>query len=291
MRTIDFDIEKAKSGEYEIKTENGLPVRIICWNKQDGEFKIVGLVKGRDGYEFCQSYDEHGSALEADKSFDLQLICPDPVSELTDFEYAVGKEIYGEQRFMLEVDGGNEDIINGAKESAAYLYELAKKQFEDEQPVEQENDGMYDDNTPTKMFIDELRERLETALWGYWNCSSLGSVSNIRYSVQGSVIYDCVGGKEISINKFVDIMLHALNHRNEYWDGRSATIPNLKDIQYSGLERRDDIDVINEHITDTQLSDEIDTRLKKCGWFVCDRSIIKGLLNYVDEIIKNMNNG
>lgn len=276
MKTIEFDIEKAKSGDYEIVTRNGAPVRIVCWDKQDGVFKIVGLVKNCDGYEFCQSYDEHGSAHEGGFSpFDLQLVCPDPDPKFTDFEYAVGKEIYGEQRFVLEVDGGNEDIINGAKESAAHLYELAKKQFKDEQSVEHENDG----NTPTKMFIDELRERLETALWGYWNCSSLGSVSNIRYSVQGSVIYDCVGGKEISINKFVDIMLHALNHRD--------SVPNLEDVRYDGLERRDDIDVINEHITDTQLSDEVNTRLKKCGWFVCDKSIVESLLKSIVEINRN----
>lgn len=287
MKTIEFDLEKAKSGEYEIVTENGLPVRIVCWDKQDGVFKIVGLVKNRDGYEFCQSYDEHGSAREDDTAFDLRLVCPDPVSELTDFEYAVGKEIYGNQRFVLEVDGGNEDIINGAKESAAYLYKLAKKQFEDEQPVEQEND----ENKPTKMFIDEFKEYIETALWGRWQSTSLGGVSGIRYTVQGGVIYDCVGAKEIPINKVVEVLLNALNHRNEYWDERSATIPNLKDIRYSGLERKDDIDVINEHITDTKLSDEINTRLNNCGWFVCDRSIIKGFLNHVDDIIKNMNNG
>ena len=215
MKIIDFDLEKAKSGEYEIVTKNGASVRIICWDKQDGEFKLVGLVKDTDGYEFCQSYDEHGDAREDDTAFDLQLVCPDPDPKFTYFEYAVGKEIYGEQRFMLEVDGGNKDIINGAKESAAYLYELAKKQFEDEQPVEQENDGMCDENKPTKMFIDELRERLELALNEYWQPSGKTGVSVLRYTIQDNVIYDCVSGKEMPICDAVNVVVNALNHRNE----------------------------------------------------------------------------
>ena len=152
---------------------------------------------------------------------------------------------------MLEVDGGNEDIINGAKESAARLYELAKKQFKDEQPVEQENDGMNDCDTPTKMFIDELRERLELALNKYWRPSDKSGISNIRYTVQGSVIYDCVGGKEIPVCDIVNVVVNALNHRNEYWDERSnttvdsrpsVTLPNLKDVRYEGLKQCDEIE-------------------------------------------------
>lgn len=77
MKTIEFDLEKAKSGEYEIVTKNGASVRIICWDKQDGDFKLVGLVKDTDGYEFCQSYDEHGDAREGDTSFDLRLVTDD----------------------------------------------------------------------------------------------------------------------------------------------------------------------------------------------------------------------
>jgi hypothetical protein len=204
MKTIDFDLEKAKSGEYEIVTENGMPVRIVCWDKQDGVFKIVGLVKNSDGYEFCQSYDEHGSAHEDDtgwKAFDLRLVCPDPdpVSELQ-------------------------------------IYKLALEK--------------------------------------YWRPSDKSAVCDIRYTVQDNVIYDCVGGKEMPICDVVNVVVNALNHRNDYWDERSATIH--------------DLDVINEHITDSRLSDEVNTRLNKCGWFVCDRSIIKGLIDRIAEIEKNM---
>lgn len=343
MKIIDFDIEKAKSGEYEIVTKHGVPVRIICWDKQDGVFKLVGLVKDSDGNESCQSYDEHGDAHEDDTAFDLQLVTdnmpyidgftdfeyavgkemygyryfkkavedgdrsviddvkraseqlyklaearftdghaatPDP--EFTEFEYELGKEIYGNNRFVLEVDGGNKDIINAVRESAARLYELAKKQFKDEQPVEQENDGMNDCDKPTKMFIDEFKEYIETALWGRWQSTSLGGVSGIRYTVQGGAIYDCVGAKEIPINKVIEVLLNALNHRTD------DSVPNLKDVRYDSLERKDDIDVINKHITNTQLSDEINTRLNNCGWFVCDKNNIRGLIEYLAEIEKNM---
>jgi hypothetical protein len=33
MKTIEFDIEKAKTGYYKIATKDGRPARIICWDK------------------------------------------------------------------------------------------------------------------------------------------------------------------------------------------------------------------------------------------------------------------
>ena len=258
MKIIDFDLEKAKSGEYEIETENGSPVRIICWDKQDGEFKLVGLVKDTDGYEYCKSYDEHGDAHEGDSSFDLRLVCPDPVSELTDFEYKVGCSMYGSY-----IDEMNEEGLACVRATARELFDLAKMELYDEawfvkeQPVEQENDGMCDENKPTKMFIDELKERLELALDKYWRPSDKSAVCDIRYTIQDNVIYDCVSGKEMPICDAVNVVVNALNHRNEYWDIRSATIH--------------DLDVINKHITESALSDEVTTRLNKCGWFVCEK--------------------
>lgn len=222
MKTIEFDLEKAKSGEYEIVTEKGAPVRIICWDKQDGVFKLVGLVKDTDGDEFCQSYDEHGDAREGDTSFNLRLVCPDPVSEL-----------------------------------------------------------------------------LELALEKYWRPSDKTGVSVLRYTIQDNVIYDCVSGTEMPICDVVNVVVNALNHCNEYWDERnltrkpvdsrpSVTLPNIKDVRYEGLKQCDEIDVINKHITNTTLSDEVNTRLNNCGWFVCDKNDIRGLIEYFAEIEKNM---
>ena len=117
MKTIDFDIEKAKSGEYEIVTKHGVPVRIICWDKQDGVFKLVGLVKDTDGYEYCQSYDEHGDAREGDTAFNLQLVTDNMpyIDGFTDFEYAVGKEMYGYRYFKKAVEDGDQSVIDDVK--------------------------------------------------------------------------------------------------------------------------------------------------------------------------------
>ena len=299
MKTIDFDLEKAKSGEYEIVTKNGAPVRIICWDKQDAEFKLVGLVKDTDGYEFCQSYDEHGDARESDTSFDLRLVTDDmpDTDSFTDFEYAVGKEMYGYRCLKKAVVDGDQSVIDDVKRAAEQLYKLAEAQFISEQPVEQENDGMCDENKPTKMFIDELRERLELALEKYWQPSDKTGVSVLRYTIQDNVIYDCVSGTEMPICDAVNVVVNALNHHNGYWYERSnrtvdsrpsVTLPNIKDVRYEGLKQCDDIDVINKHITNTQLSDEVNTRLNNCGWFVCDKNDIRGLIEYFAEIEKNM---
>lgn len=302
MKTIEFDLEKAKSGEYEIVTKNGAPVRIICWNKQDGVFKLVGLVKNSDGYEFCQSYDEHGCAHEGGFTpFDLRLVTDDmpEIDGFTDFDYAVGKEMYGYRCFKKAVVDGDQSVIDDVKRASEQLYKLAEARFVNEQPVEQENDGMCDENKPTKMFIDELRERLELALEKYWRPSDKTGVSVLRYTIQDNVIYDCVSGTEMPICDVVNVVVNALNHRNEYWDERnltrkpvdsrpSVTLPNIKDVRYEGLKQCDEIDVINKHITNTTLSDEVNTRLNNCGWFVCDKNDIRGLIEYLAEIEKNM---
>lgn len=251
MKIIDFDLEKAKSGEYEIVTKHGVPVRIICWDKQDGVFKLVGLVKDTDGCEYCQSYDEHGDAREGDTAFNLQLVCPDPVSELTDFEYKVGSSMYGSY-----IDEMNEEGLACVRATARELLDLAKMELFNEAWFDShnakeidvlKNDGMNDCDTPTKTFADELWERLNE----YWRPSDKSGVSNIRYTVQGSVIYDCVGGKEIPVCDIVNVVVNALNHRNEYWDERSnttvdsrpsVTLPNLKDVRYEGLKQCDEIE-------------------------------------------------
>lgn len=45
MKIIPFNIEKAKSGKYKIQTEDGKPVRIICWDKKTKyDTNLVGLV-------------------------------------------------------------------------------------------------------------------------------------------------------------------------------------------------------------------------------------------------------
>ena len=141
MKTIDFDIEKAKSGNYKIVTKGGKPARIICWDKDDGDFKIVALIKDKDCYEFAQSYKENGSAGEEDHdALDLRLQVEDDDKltweDLNEFEYVVAKALYDESFIKTN----NQGILKYIKQLADELYEAAEKQFIQEQRFKEIND-------------------------------------------------------------------------------------------------------------------------------------------------------
>lgn len=125
-KTIDFDIEKAKSGKYQVVTRDGRSARIICWDKIDGDFKIVALVKNKDCYEFAQSYKENGSAGEEDfDALDLHLeVEVEPSELLTDFEYKVGSSMYGSY-----IDEMNEEGLACVRATARELLDLAKMEL------------------------------------------------------------------------------------------------------------------------------------------------------------------
>lgn len=53
-----FDIESAKNGA-KVETRDGMPVRIICYDKVDGIYPIIALVN-HDGYETCNGYTPDG---------------------------------------------------------------------------------------------------------------------------------------------------------------------------------------------------------------------------------------
>lgn len=53
-----FDIEAAKNGA-KVETRDGMPVRIICYDKVDGIYPIIVLVN-HDGYEACNGYNPDG---------------------------------------------------------------------------------------------------------------------------------------------------------------------------------------------------------------------------------------
>lgn len=56
VEVLPFDFERARElekyypGKY-LVTEEGYPVRVICWDKKGSEPCIVALVSGPDGYE------------------------------------------------------------------------------------------------------------------------------------------------------------------------------------------------------------------------------------------------
>lgn len=299
MKTIDFDIEKAKSGDYEIITENGLPVRIVCWDKQDGVFKIVGLVKNRDGYEFCQSYDENGSAREDDTAFDLRLVCPDPdpMSELTDFEYKVGSSMYGSY-----IDEINEEGLACVRATARELLDLAKMELFNEAWFDSHNEKETD--VLESNVSEVLHDVIETALWKHWRGSKLSGVYGIRYTTQGSVIYDCVGGKEVDKNIVLDLVVDALNYKKEKltaqptFDGICIDTSNPDNKRYVEEHRVKSVDecdeqVLSRHITKDNISWLAAKVLRECGWCVMEQDEVTDLYDLfksITERIKKVSN-
>ena len=54
-----FDAEAAKRGA-KVETRNGIPVRIICYDREGGQYPILALVDDGSGYESCIEYDLEG---------------------------------------------------------------------------------------------------------------------------------------------------------------------------------------------------------------------------------------
>lgn len=62
-----FDLEKAKAGA-ELRTRDGRPARIICWDRQSDGFPIVALVSNgerEDIYKYPESGEKLGYKLDA----------------------------------------------------------------------------------------------------------------------------------------------------------------------------------------------------------------------------------
>ena len=275
MKTIDFDIEKAKSGNYKIVTKDGRPARIICWDKQDGDFKIVALVRDKDGYEYCQSYNVDGKSGECDKDLDLCLQVEVKPSELlTDFEYKVGSSMYGSY-----IDEMNEEGLACVQATARELLDLAK--------MELFNKAWFDSHNTKEIDVlksnsnEVLHDVIETALWKHWRSSKLSGVYGIRYTIQGSVIYDCVGGKEVDKNIVLDMVVDALNCKNlpaqPTFDGiyLDTTKPNNKryveEHTFKSIDEQDE-QVLRRHITNDSISYLAMKVLKEKGWCVSEVS-------------------
>lgn len=54
-----FNLEEAKAGKP-VCTANGLPARILCFDKAKGDYPIVALIQAGDGKEFAESYTQAG---------------------------------------------------------------------------------------------------------------------------------------------------------------------------------------------------------------------------------------
>lgn len=74
---VPFDLkykDKIESGEYLVATREGNPVRIVCWDKLDPDYPIIGLQRIRN-FEFLENYNKDGRVdLLIDNDSDLMVL-------------------------------------------------------------------------------------------------------------------------------------------------------------------------------------------------------------------------
>ena len=73
MKTKPFNLEEAKAGA-KVVTKDGSPVRIICWDKKDRKYPLVGLVGQTDEKEICTLFTSDGISLEIFDNYDLFIL-------------------------------------------------------------------------------------------------------------------------------------------------------------------------------------------------------------------------
>lgn len=60
-----FNLELAKQG-HPVCTRNGNPIRIICFDRNDTNYRIVALMKNEDGGENILTFNEKGKFHQTD---------------------------------------------------------------------------------------------------------------------------------------------------------------------------------------------------------------------------------
>lgn len=125
---IPFDIKyrpQIESGEYKVETRNGLPVRIICWDRKHG-YPIVGLAyeKATGCESYVSAYEDGTTSANGKMELSDDLFIVTPEEELTEFEKAVGLEIFDEPF--------EESHIKVIKKESAKLLSLARKELIEE---------------------------------------------------------------------------------------------------------------------------------------------------------------
>ena len=77
FKIVPFDLkykDKIESGEYLVTTREDNPVRIICWDKLDPDYPIIGLQRIRN-FEFLENYNKDGRVdLLEDNDSDLMVL-------------------------------------------------------------------------------------------------------------------------------------------------------------------------------------------------------------------------
>lgn len=117
-----------------VVTRDGRPVRIICWDKKDIEYPIVGLVSNENGLkekEGCCSFAINGKAW-GDACYDL--FFADKEEELTEFEKAVKQVMWTAYNYDDCSNGKDVDDISNVKATSKTLLDLARKEILKDSP-------------------------------------------------------------------------------------------------------------------------------------------------------------
>lgn len=104
MRTVPFDLEKARAGAP-VCTRDGRDVRIICWDKKNWCRPIVALIASGNG-EVCEMYTEKGTMDEGGLRSNLDLFMKVETPILDDYTtiktYEDACEALGEKPWLNE---------------------------------------------------------------------------------------------------------------------------------------------------------------------------------------------
>ena len=77
FKIVPFDLkykDKIEGGEYLVATRGDNPVRIICWDKLDSDYPIIGLQR-IGNFEFLENYNKYGRVeLLTDSDSDLMVL-------------------------------------------------------------------------------------------------------------------------------------------------------------------------------------------------------------------------
>jgi hypothetical protein len=127
---VKFDIgywEQIESGEYEVRTRKGNPVRIVDWNYCTPDRHLLAVVEDDEGQEWAASYTPDGCYYDdkEESEYDLFVIMPAPDKPLTELEDAVYRCISAYDPEIMDDEG----MLDAAREEAKDILKLASEEL------------------------------------------------------------------------------------------------------------------------------------------------------------------
>ena len=134
MAKIPFDVKfrpQIESGEYKVETREGLPARIICWDRiakkhNDDDLNLCVLVPD-DGGEAVYYYNRYGKRWVPNDDFDLFIVTPE--EELTPLEDRLSTYLKNDFEYFSTKKWDEKKWNETMRIQAAELLKLAREQF------------------------------------------------------------------------------------------------------------------------------------------------------------------